>query len=247
MRPRACLAQRLGHKLPNMPLSRTEVVQGLLSRHSVPSYLEIGVSTGATFHAVKASRKVAVDPVFDFDLEAARASQPEAQYHEVTSDEYFGRIAGLSDRFDVIFLDGLHTLEQTLRDFTSAIPFLAPRGVIVIDDVVPDSHFAAIRDLTVFRTLRHNNIATSASWMGDVYRVVFFIETFFQQFSYRTVADNHGQLIVWPARRTSVPERLVEAVARTTYEDVLLQPDAFRFLPFADILNELHDHLGKKP
>ena len=230
-----------------MPLSRAEVVQGLLTRHSVPSYLEIGVSTGATFHAVKASRKVAVDPHFDFDVEAARASQPEALYHEITSDEYFGRVAAPSDRFDVIFLDGLHTLEQTLRDFTNALPFLAPKGVIVIDDVIPDSHFAAIRDLAVFRKLRHSNIATSASWMGDVYRVVFFIETFFQQFSYRTVADNHGQLIAWQARRTSVPERSVEAVARTAYEDVLLQPDTFRLLPFADILGELQEQLGKNP
>ena len=98
-----------------MPLSRAEVVQGLLGRHSVPSYLEIGVSTGATFHAVKASRKVAVDPHFDFDLEAARASQPEAQYHEITSDEYFGRIAAPSDRFDVIFLDETDPIASPLK------------------------------------------------------------------------------------------------------------------------------------
>jgi hypothetical protein len=226
-----------------MPLSRARVVQGLLSLYAAPRYLEIGVSQGATFHSVKAARKVAVDPQFDFDVAAARSSQPEAHYHAVTSDEYFGRIAGPSERFDVIFLDGLHTFEQTLRDFTNAIYVVAPNGVIVIDDITPDSHFAAIRDLTIFRTLRVRNIATSASWMGDVYRLAFFIETFFQQLSYRTVADNHGQLIVWRGRRPSVPERSVEAIARTTYEDVILQTEVFRLVPFAEIVTELRDHL----
>ena len=45
-----------------------------------------------TFHNVRAAEKVAVDPRFVFDLEAARAENREARYHEVTSDHYFGQI-----------------------------------------------------------------------------------------------------------------------------------------------------------
>ncbi|HEY7522030.1 MAG TPA: class I SAM-dependent methyltransferase [Candidatus Limnocylindrales bacterium] len=222
-----------------MPLSRRKVVQRLLSLYEAPRYLEIGVSEGATFNNVQAGRKVAVDPAFAFDVQAARASQPNAEFHEVTSDAYFGTIMGEDDEFDVIFLDGLHVFEQTLRDFTNAIDRLSPTGVILIDDVVPESHFAAIGDVEVFRTMRRLGRATTASWMGDVYRLVFFIQTFFQQYTYRTIEDNHGQLVAWRERRATVPERRVEAVARTSYDDVVLQPADFNRRPFDEIVREL--------
>jgi hypothetical protein len=204
------------------------------------------VSRGVTFHAVNASEKVAVDPQFDFDVAQARLNHPEATYHEITSDDYFGRTASPSDRFEVIFLDGLHTLDQTLRDFANAIRFLSEDGVIVIDDVVPESHFAAIKDVREFRALRKRGIVPSASWMGDVYRMIWFIETFFQQFSYRTVADNHGQLVVWPTRRESVPERTVEAVARAPFEAMLLEPEALNRAAYGDIVAELTAWMARR-
>src|ERR1022692_2180630 len=96
-------------------VSRADVVQALVDLYEEPSYLEIGVHSGETFHAVKAKRKVAVDPKFAISPENREASDV-VVYHEVTSDIYFGELASSDEQFDVIFLDGLHTLEQTLRD-----------------------------------------------------------------------------------------------------------------------------------
>lgn len=96
--------------------SRADVVQAVLSLYPDPHYLEVGVSRGATFHAVEAAQKVAVDPSFRFDIEAAAAEHPGATYFALTSDAYFGDVAGTGTRFDVIYLDGMHTVEQTLRD-----------------------------------------------------------------------------------------------------------------------------------
>jgi hypothetical protein len=45
--------------------------------------------------------------------------------------------------------------------------------------------------------------ARDLSWMGDVYRLVFFIQSFFQQYRYATIQDNHGQLVVWRDRRAA--------------------------------------------
>jgi hypothetical protein len=95
--------------------TRDAVLQGLLALFAAPSYLEIGVSKGVTFHRIQARRKVAVDPRFRFDVAAARKENPSASYHEVPSDVYFGTIVDPGERFDVIYLDGLHTAEQTLR------------------------------------------------------------------------------------------------------------------------------------
>ena len=227
-----------------MATTKADVIAGLLSLYRGPRYLEVGVAQGKTFHAVTAARKVAVDPKFKFDMAETTASQPAASYHQVPSDDFFGRIADSGERFDVIYLDGLHTFEQTLRDFCNAIRYIAPNGVIVVDDVVPSSYFASLRDLAQFHAVRKGRKDISDAWMGDVYRLVFFIETFLQQFTYRTISDNLGQLVVWPERRPQVRERTVEATARAPYESVLLERDAFRLAPFASILEEVRAWLA---
>ena len=227
-----------------MMTPKADVIAGLLSLYRDPRYLEVGVAGGRTFNGVTAARKVAVDPKFKFEVGEVKSNQPTASYHQVPSDEYFGFLVESGERFDVIYLDGLHTFEQTLRDFCNAIRYLAPNGVIVVDDVMPSSYFASLRDLAQFRAVRKGRKDISDAWMGDVYRLVFFIETFLQQFTYRTISDNLGQLVVWPERRRTVRERTVEATARAPYESVLLEREAFRFAPFATILDEVRAWLG---
>jgi len=210
------------------------VVGALLALYSSPRYLEIGVSKGITFHAVPAARKVAVDPRFRFDP-AVQPAHPGAVYHQVTSDTYFGSIAQPDETFEVIFLDGQHTFEQTLRDLLNALAHLAPGGVILIDDVIPSSYPASMRS-------RRESIAAATAmgvngqWMGDVYRLVFFIDSFFQQLTYRTVSDNHGQLVAWREPRPAVTPRRVHKVARLPYEQVVEDREVFRLTPLSDIL-----------
>jgi hypothetical protein len=220
-------------------ISRDKVIQGVLSLFNNPNYLEIGVSEGATFHNVTAAQKVAVDPRFRFDVSAVEKNNPEASYHPVTSDEYFGSIIEETEKFDVIYIDGLHTFDQTLRDFANSIAHLATGGIIVIDDVLPSSYFASIRDLDVLYKLRSAQVAPDGAWMGDVYRLVYFIQNFYQSFSYRTIKDNHGQLVVWNKSRPSVPQATVETISRLPYETVLLNRQAFKLMPFSDILSEI--------
>lgn len=224
-------------------ISRADVQNALLALYPEPSYLEIGVAKGATFDAVRAIRKVAVDPRFRFDPGEARDEDPAATYHEVPSDVYFGEIIEPTEQFDVIYLDGLHTSEQTLRDFANATRYATPTGVIIIDDVFPLSYAAAMRDQVRARAVRQ---ATNSrrGWMGDVYRLVFFVETFCQQLSFATVEENHGQLVVWPQRRRSVPDRTIEAVGRSPYADVHLQRSAFNFLPLEEIVRRVATAIG---
>jgi Methyltransferase domain len=227
-------------------VTKAEVLQSLLSLYKAPRYLEIGVAKGRTFHTVRAAKKVAVDPAFRFDQRQAKRAHPEAKYCEITSDVYFGEVVRPEDIFEVIYLDGLHTYEQTLRDFCNAIHHLSGRGVIVVDDVVPSGPSAAIPDLARFRALYRENPATSDAWMGDVYRLVYFIETFFQQYSYRTVSDNLGQLVVWKERRTKVPLRTVEWTAQARYEELPLNTESFHYACFAEILVEISGYV-KRP
>lgn len=222
-------------------ISRAEVLQGFLSCFENPSYLEVGVSRGGTFQKIRAQRKVAVDPEFKFDVQEARKSSPNAEFHAVPSDVFFGEIASPADRYDVIFIDGLHTAEQTLRDLLNAIQFLKPSGVIVVDDVVPNSYAASLSDIGAARDLRRELKMDDASWMGDVYRLVFFAGTFLQQFRFRTTLDTRGgQMVLWRGQRpaSDLSPRTIEEVGRLPYERVILDRAAFRVSTYAEILEE---------
>jgi hypothetical protein len=222
-------------------VTRAEVLQAILSLFEAPGYLEIGVDSGETFFALAAARKVAVDPGFRFDIDEARGREPHTAFFEVESDRYFGELIDRNEKFDVIYVDGLHTFEQTLRDFCNSLRFLSDDGVIVIDDVVPNSYASSLPNASIAAQLKSALNDPDQSWMGDVYRLVFFIDTFFQQYDYATITDNHGQLVVWSRQRSAeeVTRRAVEQIARAPFESIFIDRHSFRHRRFSEIIETL--------
>lgn len=204
---------------------RPEVMQAFLDLYDAPRYLEIGVAKGRTFHALKAAHKVAVDPKFKFDLDAAKAENPNAAYHQVTSDEYFGSIRKPDEQFDVVYIDGLHTADQTIRDLLNVLLCTHERSVIIIDDVRPSSYAASMHSIPQWQqVVAADPEAARRGWMGDVYRLVQFVESFLQGLSYAVIEDNHGQLVAWRKTRPAVAGETLEAVSRAPYEAIFLNP-----------------------
>lgn len=220
---------------------RSDVIQAVLNLYERPSYLEIGICDGTTFNAVNAARKVAVDIKFLLDLQAARAAVEglDVHFHELSSDDYFARIAG-NDLFDVIFIDGLHTFDQTLRDLLNAIGHLREGGVIVIDDVLPPSYAASLPSFAESIAFAEARGIKSRDWMGDVYRLVFFIRDFLPAYSFATLVENHGQTVLWRQTRSVDREpRTMDEIGRLSFADCQFQRDAFNIMPFADIIELL--------
>jgi hypothetical protein len=93
-----------------------------------------------------------------------------------------------------------------------------------------------LSDINDFMKMHKASGEKSGAWMGDVYRLVFFVETFCQQLSYGTVNNNHGQLVLWREPRAHVPQRTLSKVAQKAYKDVYLEKNAFRFAPLQEIL-----------
>ena len=203
-------------------LTRAEVVRDLLGFFEKPHYLEIGVSRGLTFHAVTAERKVAIDPRFHFDVDEARTAHPEAEYHSVTSDTYFATIARPQDRFDVIYLDGLHTFEQTLRDFCAAQRHCHDNTIWLIDDTIPADIFSAHPNRVT--SLKHRRLygAKGRAWHGDVFKTVFAIHDFFLNFTYKTISTALNPQTVMIRRPRSEFKPLfndLERISRMDYYD----------------------------
>jgi len=231
-------------------MERFEVIQRLLDLFPSPRYLEIGVDQGVTFHQLRAASKAAVDVRFAFDAAAARQNPANAHcsYFEMTSDHYFTVDQGRVAQFDVVFIDGLHTFDQTLRDLLHASYVLAPDGILIVDDVMPSTYAASMPDLALSREFWKATSNPDGSWMGDVYRLVFFIADYLTSFSYATVVENHGQTIMWRApRMASGVARKVETIARLEYVDAVMGAGSFNLQPFAAIEAVLKDRRADGP
>lgn len=147
---------------------RAERINKIASLLKTPKdYLEIGVQYGFTLSSVNLRNKTGVDPQLMFNPRLAQG----VELHRETSDVFFSKL-GQEVRFDVIFLDGLHTFEQTSRDFVNALRHLKPGGVIIIDDVVPSSREKALpnREESIRRQLQVSGTA-NGEWFGDVWKV----------------------------------------------------------------------------
>ncbi len=112
--------------------------------------------------------------------------------------------------------------------------------MIVIDDVVPNSYAASLPDQLDAIRVKDYLKSDDDSWMGDTFKLVFFIETFFPSFQLRTIADNHGQAVVWrsPTIRATFQEATVKQIAETSFLDVITEGRQFHVAAFAEILDE---------
>lgn len=160
-------------------------------------YLEIGVSKGETFLAVDIATRHAVDPHFRFDTRPHETGS--VRFFPVTSDAYFAGPGPAGLKFDIVFLDGLHTFEQTFRDFCASMAHAHDDTVWIIDDVFPSDVFSAHPSQEAALAYRQMHGRGSRLWHGDVYKCVFAIHDFFPNMSFRTFApgsDNPQTVLV---------------------------------------------------
>lgn len=113
--------------------------------------------------------------------------EPATAAHRATSDAYLGGLRR-DDRFDVTVLDDPRTLEQTPRDPLSAGALQRHPGVIVVDDVQPDSLAASLRESRWAGQLRRRHPSGIGPRTGDADRLASFVSRFLQ----------HLPIACWP-------------------------------------------------
>ena len=118
----------------NNKIKRHHVINYLISKYNLNSYLEIGVLKGDNIRQIVALNKDGVDPG------AERHIAPEVNYR-MTSDDFFNSIKDdLNKFYDIIFIDGLHHAAQVNKDIYNATRHLTPGGFIVLHDCNPISY-----------------------------------------------------------------------------------------------------------
>jgi hypothetical protein len=148
-------------------------------------YLEIGIEHGRTAEKINVRERVGVDPAPRFDTNNLPSGFP---FFAVESDTYFASLASEAT-FDLAFLDGLHTFEQTKIDLFNTLRHV-PSGVILIDDTIPEDETAALPDQDEARALRRETGSKEKAWMGDVWKLVVYIDQYLPQLDFRTIVGS---------------------------------------------------------
>lgn len=219
----------------------------LSSLNNAYRYLEIGVWSGSTFFPVQIPIKVAVDPCFVFN--PADHKKDGTHFLQITSDEFFEKLDGgdilLGDgipaekvKFDVIFIDGYHTFEQSFKDFENSLRYSHEKTLWLIDDTVPSDAYSALPDPAVSRYKRKLAGLERGDWHGDVFKTVFAIHDRYPEISYCTLMGSNPQTVLWRARkngRAPAFSSLDEIKAITYYEMIfhgkLMMPVSDEALP----------------
>jgi len=143
-------------------MNRIELINQLIQKHNYQRYLEIGVDDGRCFNQIKCPHKDGVDPGSDdgsTDYGEGNNFKTQITY-PITSDEFFKKHAPLLEKYDIIFIDGLHHTDQVDRDIQNSLKFLNKNGTIILHDCNPLSKESQI----VPRIQAH--------WHGDVWKSI---------------------------------------------------------------------------
>ncbi len=149
-----------------MELKRYDIINALIKRHGYKKYLEIGVQNPIhCFDKIKCQQKNGVDPNPHYGTNPKIKEWYSHAIFELTSDEFFGKMDANPDgipleKFDIIFIDGLHEAEQVKRDIANSLRWLAPGGKIVMHDCNPTTEIMQ----KVPREVKE--------WTGDVWKAL---------------------------------------------------------------------------
>ena len=123
---------------------RWDLIDYLIKKNNYLNYLEIGCDNDQLFSKVKIKNKIGVDPVSGGNVRK-------------NSDDFF---LENKDKFDLVFIDGLHIYEQVKKDIINSLKCLNENGIILVHDCMPDS-------LSKQAVPRYK-----MKWNGDVWKAI---------------------------------------------------------------------------
>ena len=168
--------KRLDYDWKKYP-SRSEIIQKIIDIKKYKNYLEVGCDKDENFSKINVEKKIGVDPL-------------QGGTQRMTSDDFFKKN---NEKFDLIFLDGLHTYEQTIKDIDNSLKFLNNHGVVIIHDCLPKKIWNQI----VPRVYGH--------WNGDVWKAIVHSRTYSNADTYTCIAD-HGLGIIFKRKNRDLLE-----------------------------------------
>ena len=134
-------------------MTRTDIINFLIQKFNFKNYLEIGVQfPHSNYDKIDIKNKTGVEPFPITDL-------LNKGIVELTSDMFFKSLEAYV-KYDIIFIDGLHTREQCLADILNSLKHLSPNGIVLVHDCLPTAEYQT--------TIEDNG----REWTGDVWKSI---------------------------------------------------------------------------
>ena len=140
--------RRVKFGLQICPPTRIDLINYLRKINNAKSYLEIGCRSDKCFNKIKIKNKVGIDPERGGTL-------------RMTSDEYFQKH---NEKFDIIFIDGLHLYEQVVIDLNNSLNCLNENGFIILHDLLPTAESRAGEQPAKAKSGGWNGTTWKISW-----------------------------------------------------------------------------------
>lgn len=163
-------------------MNRLKIINHFISKGNYLSYLEIGCQNNKTFNAVECKNKVGIDPEKGGTI-------------RIDSDSYFSKL-NAEEKFDIIFIDGLHIKEQVIKDIENSLLHLNEGGTIIVHDLLPDNEIMQ----TVPRI--------SKAWTGNVWEAWVSIRQNRGDLDMCVVNVDHGCGIIKKGKQTKLSKQI---------------------------------------
>lgn len=172
-------------------MHRWDIVNFLIRSNDYKSYLEIGVREGDSFKRVDCDKKVGVDPT-------------PGRYitYTMTSDEFF--LYRNQEKYDIIFIDGLHESGQVHRDIDNALNCLSEGGSIVCHDMNPTDE-----DMQIIPR------GDRKIWTGDSWKAWVMLRQNRDDLTMRVVDTDHGCGVIQRG-----DQKLLDVDEKLTYKNL---------------------------
>lgn len=161
-------------------MTRTSIINDLSSLIQAERFLEIGVNDGINFSSINVKYKIGVDP-----SESSKAT------NKVTSDDFFQHNR---EKFDVIFVDGLHENEQCYVDIINSLEVLNDGGFIICHDMKPLNYYAQLVP------------RMQSLWNGDVWKAWVRLRQNRSDLSMFVIDTDHGCGVIYKGSQELLPK-----------------------------------------
>ncbi|WP_437228317.1 class I SAM-dependent methyltransferase [Planctomicrobium sp. SH661] len=216
-------------------MNRMTVVQDAIDQLGAKTYLEVGVFRGQSFFPIRAAQKFAVDPKFKIRpldkvlWNIKHLFRYKTHYFEMTSDEFFASLAKNPSfsgvRFDVVFLDGLHTFRQTLQDVMNVLNVLSDDGIIILHDCHPPSPSAAYPAESLDHAASLNLPGWTGEWCGDTWKVISQIRATRPDLTAFVLNCDYGLGVITRSPSKKPLDLSESQISGLTYEDLAKDPE----------------------
>lgn len=169
-------------------MRRYDIINTLIKKNNYKRYLEIGIQQGICFSHVNCEYKVGVDPARD-----------SSATFKITSDEFFKNL-NKNEKFDIIFIDGLHISEQVDKDIENSLNVLNNNGTILLHDCNP-----IIED-------HAKEYPIQDTWMGTVYLSIIKLRLYRDDLSITTIDTDAGVGILTKNKSNKLNYKYEEAM-----------------------------------